>query len=405
MEVDNYGKFPFMQGEFALDKVLIPAQRMFIKSAKLHANGNLIDINSEGRFRRSSYKFSGQVKNELVLPVIFKDMNLTVDNVDVEKILEQPPVPENSESAQTALISSGADDEEDSLEMPPFPKGVIVIEKCGLDLIKGVYKEIIFGNLHADMTLDKNGILNLKSNRFDIAEGSSSLKINADLVKRNYYMKLGVKDVNSDIMATAILGMPRQISGKAMGLIELNADKSLNLNGDIKFRIKNGAIGQVGYVEYILKVASLFRNPLAMISPSIVMDLVNIPDGTFDLIQGEMKLKDNIIQRMKIESTAPELATLIFGRYDLSLNDASLRIYTKFSNKGKGFLGALRNLSLNSIASKMSISSRNESNYYANELSQIPKLDTGEERAQVFLTKIDGDVINFNFLSSLKRIK
>ena len=108
---------------------------------------------------------------------------------------------------------------------------------------------------------------------------------------------------------------------------------------------------------------------------------------------------------MKIESTAPELATLIIGRYDLNTNDAMLRVYTKFSNKGKGFAGALRNLSLNTLASKISISARNDSNYYANELSQIPKLKTGEERAQVFLTTIDGDILNYNFLSALKRIK
>ena len=142
-----------------------------------------------------------------------------------------------------------------------------------------------------------------------------------------------------------------------------------------------------------------------MISPSLLTDLVSIPDGKFDDIQGEMMLDNNIIKRMKITSTSPQLATLIFGRYDLSSNDASLRIYTKITDKGKGFAGVLRNISLNSIAAYLPISARNERNYYASELEMIPKLDDGEERAQVFLTKIDGDVINYNFLSSLKRIK
>ena len=118
-----------------------------------------------------------------------------------------------------------------------------------------------------------------------------------------------------------------------------------------------------------------------------------------------MKIDNNIIKRMQIKSTAPELATFIIGRYDLSTNDATLRIYTKFSDKGKGFAGFLRNISLNSLASKLPICARNESNYYANELSQIPELESGEERAQVFLTKVDGDILNYNFISSLKRIK
>lgn len=404
MSINNRGKFPYMEGEWALDKVLIPAERMFIKSGKLVAKGDVINVKFEGGFRRSQYVFDGKINNNLTLPITVQNVNLTVDNIDVERILTQPKPVDKEGNVYTALISTGAEGEE-NLEPQPFQKGLLVIEKCGLNLKNGVYKDIKFGNLHADMTLDKNGVLSLKSNRFDIADGISTLKVNADLVKQNYYMRLGVKDVDSNIMATAILGLPRQISGKAKGLIELTADETLKLNGDIKFRITNGTIEQVGYVEYILNVASLFRNPLAMISPSTIVDLVNIPEGRFDEIYGEMKLKDNVINRMKIESTASELATLIFGRYDLTNNDATLRIYTKFSNKGKGFAGALRNFSLNTLAQKISISSRNDSNYYANELEMIPKLKSGEERAQVFLTKVDGDVLNFNFLSSLKRIK
>ncbi len=405
LHIENQGKFPIMLGEFTLDKVIIPAQRLFIRSAKLKASGDKIKLLSEGRFRREQYKFDGTILNELRLPIIVKDVNLTLDNIDVEKVLTSNSGDNTEENAKNTLISSGAENEEDSDIIPPFQKGLIVIEKCSLNLLKGIYKEILFGNIHADMTLDKNGILNLKSNRFDIADGISTLKVDADLVNRKFHFRLGVKDVDSNIMATSILGLPRQISGKAKGLLDLNTDKTLKLNGDIKFNVKDGTIGQVGYVEYILKVASLFRNPLAMISPSMLADLVSVPDGRFDDISGEMKLEDNIIKWMKIKSTAPELATFIIGRYDLTTNDAMLRIYTKFSDKGKGFAGFLRNISLNSLASKLSIGARNESNYYANEISMIPKLESGEERAQVFLTKIDGDIINYNFLSSLKRIR
>ena len=403
MAIDNHGNIPKMYGEFSLNKVVIPAQRLFIKSAKLIAKDNKISVVSKGRFKKAQYTFDGYILNELKLPIIVKDVNLTVDNIDVEKILKNGKAVEGN--AQNALVSSGEVGEENSDAVQPFQKGLIEVEKCSLNLLKGVYKEMTFANLHADMILDKDGVLKLQSNKFDIADGVSTLKINADLVKRNYYMRLGINNVNSDIMATAILGLPRQISGKAKGLIELNTDETLKLNGDIKFRIENGTIEQVGYVEYILKVASLFRNPLAMISPVTVVDLVNIPDGRFDDIYGELKLDDNIIRHMKIQTSAPELATFITGRYDLTTNDAMLRIYTKISSKTKGFAGALRKLSLNSLASKLSISARNDSNYYAAELSQIPKLKHGEENAQVFLTKVDGDVLNFNFLSSLKRIK
>lgn len=402
ISIDNSGAFPKMDGVISFDKVFIPAQRLYIKSAKVGAKGDKLGAIAEGKFKRSNYDFNGYIVNDLRLPIVVKSVNLSIDNVDVEKFI----MANNAQTVQTTEQVLDAEQQTSSSDdVPTFTKGLIIVEKCMLHLDKGKYKDVNFGNLHANLTLDKDGVLELQSNKFDIAEGISTLKVKADLIKKQYYLRLGIKDVNSDVMAAAILGLPREISGKARGLIEINSDESLKLNGDIKFDIQNGTIEKVGYVEYILKAASLFRNPLAMISPATFGDLVNIPSGDFDVIKGEMKLKDNIVERMMIKSSAKQLSSFIIGRYDLMTNDATLRIYTKMSNKGEGFAGFLRNISLNSIANRISASGRNDSNYYAAELSQLPAIDADEKDCQVFLTTVDGDVINFNFLSSLKRIK
>ena len=398
LSINNTGEFPVMAGVITLDKVFVPAQRLFIESAKIGAKGDKLGAIANGRFKRSKYDFKGYIVNDLRLPIIVKDIDLTVDNVDVEKFLAT----NNTEQSTETVLNS---DKETTDDTPTFTKGLIIVEKCMLNLEHGKYKQLNFGNLHANLTLDKDGILNLQSNKFDIAEGISTLRVRADLIKNKYYLRLGVKDVNSTTMADALLGLPREISGKAMGLIELNSDSSLKLNGNIKFNIQNGTIEKVGYVEYILKVASLFRNPLAMITPTTFGDLVNIPNGNFDVIKGDLKLKDNVVERMMIKSSASQLGSFIIGRYDLTTGDASLRIYTKMSNKGKGFAGVLRNISLNTLANRISTSGRNDSNYYASEIEQIPQIQADEKDAQVFLTKVDGDVVNLNFLSSLKRIK
>ncbi len=411
LSIDNNGEFPKMAGVISFDKVFVPAQRLYIKSAKIGAKGDKLGAIAEGRFKRTKYDFNGYIVNDLRLPIIVKSVNLTVDNVDLERMLAaNNSNTHNTEPAKQALESDSPTEEitEENLgddNAPTFTKGLIIVEKCMLHLGQGKYKQVNFGNLHANLTLDRDGVLEVQSNKFDIAEGISTLKVRADLIKKLYYLRLGIKDVNSDVMAGAVLGLPREISGKARGLIEINTDESLKLNGDIKFDIQNGTIEKVGYVEYLLKAASLFRNPIAMISPTTIGDLVSIPDGSFDVIGGELKLKDNVIMPMRIKSSASELATYIVGRYDLMTNDASLRIYTKFSDKDTGFAGFLRNISLNSLANRISHSGRNDANYYASELSQIPELKVGEKDAQVFLTTVEGDVINFNFLSSLKRIR
>ena len=133
--------------------------------------------------------------------------------------------------------------------------------------------------------------------------------------------------------------------------------------------------------------------------------MVSIPEGNFDNITGELYLKNNVVELLKIKSSAPQLGSYIVGRYNIENGDAILRIYTKFSSTNKGFAGFLRNFSLNSLANRIPLSSRNDAHYYASELKEIPEIEADEKDCQVFLTKVDGDVVNNNFLSSLKKIK
>ena len=407
LAIDNKGKYPVLQGEMDVKKVIIPAQRTFIRDAQLKAGDGIIHMNAFGKYKRSEYKFTGNIVNEIKFPIIVKNIHLSLDYLDIYKLIsgmsstEQP-----SESENVVAVSNNTEDEVDLGEgETAFDISNVIIEECIFSLAKGVYKDINFGNINANLTLDENSILNINSNRFDIAEGISSLKVHCDLKKSLYHIWLGIKDVNSDTIASSLLNLKREISGKASGMLALSTDNSLKLNGTIKFLVENGTIQKVGLVEYALKFAALFRNPITMISPSTLSDLVNIPEGNFDKISGDLELKDNVIEKIKIKSSAPQLSAYIAGRYDLETKDTSMRIYTKFSSNRKGFAGFLRNISLNSLASRMPMSSRNDANYYSSEISQLPPIDADEKDCQIFLTKVEGDVENNNFLSSLKKIK
>lgn len=409
MDIVVQNNIPKMQGTLSMTNVRIPSQRLSIKKAVLSTNKNLIKINADGRYKRSQYQFNGLIKNELIFPIIIKDINLSIDDIDIEKILKsmakQPSKQSSREINKDIISSTSLKNEDIDDEEYIFNPGILIVEKCILKISKGKYKQINFGNLIANLTLNKNGILEVKSNRFDFAEGYSSLKVFCDLLNQKYNIKLGVNNIDSDKLATSILSLEKEISGRAKGFVNLNTDETLKLNGNIKFEINKGNIQKVGLVQYALNFASLFRNPMAMLSPSIIFDLVNIPEGNFDKINGSLELKNNVAEKIIIKSSAPQLSAFIIGKYDLELKDASLRIYTKFSGKHKGLYGFLRNISLNSLANKMTRGNNNETNYYALELEQIPPLETGEENAQIFLTKVEGDVENFNFLSSLKKIK
>lgn len=406
LKVDNNGKYPVLKGNMSIDGMRIPSQRIGIKKGTLVTENGVLKLSAEGKCRRTNYNFSGQILNEIKFPIVVKDINLTVDNVDVERFLAvSNNKPQQTPQQNEIDIAYSANDEDLDDNTQTFDISNLIVENCDLNIIKGSYKDIKFADLKANMTLDKNSFLKLFSNRFEIADGHSSAKVNCDLKNNIYNLVLGIKDVDSDIIATSLLDLKREISGKASGLIELSTDESMKLNGSIKFIVQDGTIQKIGLVEYVLKFASLFRNPLVMISPSTFSDLVNVPEGNFEKITGDLKIKDNVIERMQIKSSSPQLSAYIAGRFDLENRDATLRIYTKFSNKNKGFSGFLRNISLNSLANRVPLSTRNDLNYYAAELEQLPAIDADEKDCQIFLTKVEGDVEHNNFISSLKKIK
>ena len=400
MRYVNTGRVPVIEGNLQADKVLIPPQRMFLKSGRIYTENNLIKVEANGKYRRCGWEFNGNILNEIVFPIIIKNTSLVVDDINIARIMRALNSPVQKASYNNDDIES--DDDSNNLAFDPTN---LIIENAKVKIQKGSYNEINFSNVEANMSLDKQGIFKLTSNMFDIAGGQTNAKVNCDLKNHKYYIRLGIKEVDSDIMSTAILNLKREIAGKASGLIELNTDDSLKLNGNIKFLVSNGAIQKVGLVQYVLNFASVFRNPLTMISPSIFSDIINIPEGNFDKITGELKLKNNVIELIKIKSYSPQLSAFIIGKYDLENSDAILRIYTKFSNKHKGVGGFLRSLSLNSLANRIPLKSRNDANYYSAELEQLPDIEAEDKDCQVFLTKVDGDVEHNNFISSLKKIK
>ncbi|MDY6359121.1 MAG: hypothetical protein SPL76_06390, partial [Cyanobacteriota bacterium] len=60
---------------------------------------------------------------------------------------------------------------------------------------------------------------------------------------------------------------------------------------------------------------------------------------------------------------------------------------------------------LNSLANRIPLNSRNSQNYYEAEIKELPPIAADEKDCQIFLTKVDGDIVQNNFISSLHKIK
>lgn len=403
------GKVPVLKGDFKAKELHIPSQRLYLKSGEFKTDRDNMNIIASGYYRRSKFDVNAKIKNGIVFPIIVRDANLTLDDVNVEKYLEafnsQTVSDYASDSVEETVSKFVENDTDENSNTQTFDLANLIVQKCTLKILKGNYKKIDFSNVIGNMALDKNSLLTLNSNRFKIAEGEAEAKVKCDLKKHLYNLTLALIRVNSNTIASELVNLPGEVSGKASGLLELNTDESLKINGTIKFIMANGVIAKMGLVEYTMKVAALFRNPVVMVTPSVIADLVNIPEGKFDQINGSLKLEKNVIRGMVIKSVSPELSTFITGRYNLGNQDAILRIYTRFSNRGKGAYGFLRSLSLNSLANRIPLNSRNSQNYYEAEIKELPPIAADEKDCQIFLTKVDGDIVQNNFISSLHKIK
>jgi len=397
MNFINTGKYPVLEGDLKAEKVTVPSQGLSINSGEFKADKNLLSIKTNGGMKNTNFSIDAEIENKLIFPIVVKDADLTVDNVDVEKHLQAfNAMGQNKPSEKTA---------KNETDVEEFDLTNLLVEKCTINIKNGNYKGLYFSDVSGNLAFDKNGVLTLKSNRFDIAEGKAEATSTCDLVNHKYNLSLAVIGVNSDIIASELVNLPQEINGKASGLMELNTDETLKLNGTIKFVVQNGIISKMGLVEYTMKVAALFRNPVVMVTPAVISDLVDIPEGKFDRINGTLTLERNVVRKMVIKSVSPRLSTYITGRYNLHNQDAILRIYTRFSNKGHGAMGFLRNISLNTLANRIPLSSKNSSNYYEAEIAELPRIEADDKDTQIFLTTVDGDIVTNNFLSSLKKLK
>lgn len=401
MSMNKKGKYPVLNGTMSMDKVIIPSQMTFVKEATMQAKEDMIHLDAKGGYRYAKFSFNGDILNQIKFPMIIKDVNLSLENIDTFKLLEEF----NNQTQSDNVIATNQGNIKVENNSGDFDIRNIIIEKGKFHLDKGTYKDIAFGNLDADITLDKNGVVDIKSNRFDFAEGKSSLKAIFDLVNKKYNVKLGVLNSNSDTIANALLDLKREITGKGSGFLDISTDDSGKLSGTIKFIVKDGTIEKIGLVEYVLKCASLLRNTVTMLSPAIFADIVNVPEGNFDKITGELILDKNVVTGIKIKTYSPQLSTYISGRYNIDNGDTSLRIYTKFSSVKKGFTGFLRKISLDALANRLPINSRNDTNYYAIELAELPEIEANEKDCQIYLTRVEGDVVHNNYISSLKKLK
>ena len=399
LKIDNRGTIPKIKGELTLEKVRIPAEKMFIKDMNFTADDNFIKIKADGRYKKSKFEINGKLINRLVFPLVVKNMDLTIDDIDVDKMLANLNLTEEQKTDTPDEEGNTGDNVE------AFDIGNIIVENSNLIIKKGIYKDLDFSDLVATATLDKTSFFDLKSNKFNVADGHSGLKFYGNLKENIFNLKLGAKDVNAQKIASTFLGLKDDISGSSSGLIDVSIDNTTGyISGKIGFYIKKGKMFLLGFSEYMMRAVNILRNPLNL-SLNNIFGLFKSNEGDFNYVSGFIILKDNQVTDMQIKTQSDTIATYITGNYDLNNFDADLNIFAKFAKNTKTVLGGFGDFSFDKVGAYIPLESTTEYTLYKEFIQSIPDIDAKEKNTSIYIIKVDGDVGSGNFLSSVKKIK
>lgn len=399
LNIKNCAFSPKMTGNITLDDVEIPLYSVKIDKADIIADENKIIINSNGNLIDTAYSLSTEIYNNLVQPIKIKSVNIKTTYMNLEKLLErfnQWSIDAYTDMSLKNKVSINISD--------------IIIEN-GLITVDAVdFKTAPITGLEAEFNLDKNSLLNVKSNKFKMAEGD--VLIDASYNFRNGYasLYLNADSVNSDAMAYSVFGLKNQIDGKLNGNIKIsaqgmyNSEKLKNLEGIVSFNVKEGHMIKLGSLEYLLRASNLISSGLTALSVHNLIELLKpFKTGSFANIDGSFELNKGNIENLKIFSKGENLSIYIKGRYITADNDANITVYGKLGKKIAGILGPIGNLSANTIIGLIPHTDSNSD--FEEDLSKIPDIEYKNDDVKLFMAKVKGDINNDNEAINFKWIK
>ena len=163
---------------------------------------------------------------------------------------------------------------------------------------------------------------------------------------------------------------------------------------------------KLGSLEYLLKAGNLITGGVTGVSINGIIDLITpLKTGDFDLISGEIKVKDGIADEINVYSSGKDLNLYLTGSYNLLNLVADMDVYGSLSADFSSLLGLIRNMSLNRLFNTIPGIKINDINPQStSNIHKIPNFDK-DKVLRVFKAEIFGDINGTNYVKSFHWIK
>lgn len=396
---------PRIKGKLDITSIDIPFFDSTIRDVNLDFKNDKIVITSRGTVLTNDVHLNAVMKNKLTPPYIIEDINVKLADLNINKITDTMRDIEAEATRNPSLGSSS--------NIQPFDISQLIIQKGNIEADKIKVRNINADDFTANLSLNKDGIVDVNKFKFNIAEGSviGNFKHNIKTHKTN--LDISLDKANALIMSEALFDLKGQVYGSVNGSFNLSCQGDSQescfktLAGEGSFKIADGRMPKLGSLEYLLKAGNLLRGGFTGLSINSIIDLITpLKTGNFDSISGNINITDGIADKINIYSNGNDLNMYMTGTYNFVNSIADMEIYGSLSKNITTVFGKIKNASLNTLFNTIpGINDSTETLLLQTEIGKIPNIKNATDIYRIFMVDIDGDINGENYVRSFKWVK
>ena len=407
LKINGYINKPLVNGYLNISNAQMPIYDTTIKNLLIRFKGKNIELESDGKIYNSDLRIKASAKNTLEQPFVVDKLDINSDELNLDTFIDsltKIPTPD------TTTKMTGASNKKSI----PFSISDIEIKNGSMNVKDIIIRGLPAKNYTSEFKLGKNMLLEISKLWFDVTTGrmtgTASYNFSNGTIKAN----VSALNVDSNEVASKLFDFKDQIYGQSNGTIIMTTrgsteeDRIKNMSGYVYFEIADGKMPKLGSVEYLLKAGNFIKSGITGISLSNLIDLLTpIKTGHFDSIKGNFAMKNGVAQNIEIYSKGDNLNIYINGEYDILQQYADLRVFGRLTKKASNILGAVGNLSFNSLLNtlpgfKLGASDKQS---LLEDLNKIPGVELSDQKYRIFTVKIDGKINEEKFVKNFRWIE
>lgn len=396
--INGKASAPVVLGKLHITSINMPLFDAIINDIDLDFKRDKVYLNSKGSVLTNNLNISAVMKNNSNPPLVFEDINVHLEDLDLNKITNALRDYEVNSSRTLSTTAT----------LPDFSQIQIKHSKVSADNIK--IKNLQAQDFISHITLNDKMLLNVQDFKFNMAEGTVSGNIKYNLLNNIVNLTTDVKNTNAQIIAETLFDLKGQVYGLITGNFNLYCNGKSHdsctqtLGGSGKFTVADGRMPKLGSLEYLLKAGNLIKGGITGLSINGIIDLITpYKTGNFDSISGTVHISNGIADDIRIYSDGKDLNMYMKGSYNFTNLIADMQIFGALTKNFSTLFGKISNASLNTLFNTIpGINISEAPSVLTDDIKNIPNV---EDASRMFAVEIYGDINGNDYVKSFKWLK